>query len=145
MQGHWTLVFFGYTSCPDICPLTMATLGQFSQRLAEETDYGDDTKVVMVSVDTERDTVEQLANYVTFFNSDYTGVTGEYIQIFNFARQLNVAFNYLPAGNEGEYDVSHSGEIALINPNGHFHGFFKHPPEPEQMVLTYSSVRKAFD
>lgn len=145
LQGHWTLVFFGYTSCPDICPLTMATLGQFTQMLEAETDYAADTEVVMVSVDPERDTQQKLSDYVTFFNEDYTGVTGEYINIFNFARQLNVAFNYIPSGEEGEYEVSHSGEIALINPEGHFHGFFKHPPEPEQMVMTYETVRKTFD
>lgn len=142
LQGQWTLVFFGYTYCPDICPLTLASLAQFSD-LLEDTPYAGDTRVVMVSVDPERDTQEKLEEYMSFFNDEYTGVTGEYIQIFNFARQLNVAFNYLPQ-DEGEYLVSHSGEIALINPNGHFHGFFKNPPNPEKMVVTYTSVRETF-
>lgn len=142
-RGQWTLVFFGYTYCPDICPLTLATLSQFSD-LLEDTDYAEDTNVAMVSVDPERDTPEKLAQYVSYFNEDYIGLTGEYIHIFNFARQLNVAFSYEPQGEEGDYLVSHSGEIALINPEGDFHGFFKHSPDPGKMLMTYSSVRESF-
>ena len=145
LQGKWTLMFFGYTYCPDICPTTMAALNQFTELLAD-TEYGADTQVVMVSVDPERDTVEQMNTYVNFFNPEFTGVTGEYINVFTLARQLNIAFSYLPSGDEDNpsYDVSHSGEIPLINPNGHFHGFFKNPPQPEKMVETYSSVREGF-
>lgn len=144
LQSGWTLVFFGYTFCPDICPVTLASLSRFTDNLSEETDYGDDTDVVMVTVDPERDTPERLADYVSYFDEDYRGVTGEYIQIFNFARQLNVAFNYVPQEEEGEYLVSHSGAIAVINPEGHFHGFFKHPPEPEAMMQTYASMRESY-
>lgn len=144
LQSGWTLVFFGYTFCPDICPVTLASLSRFTDNLKEDTDYGDDTHVVMVTVDPERDTPERLADYVRYFDEDYRGVTGEYIQIFNFARQLNVAFNYVPQEEEGEYLVSHSGAIAVINPEGHFHGFFKHPPEPEAMMQTYASMRESY-
>ena len=58
-----------------------------------------------------------------YFDERYIGATGEYTDIFNLAHQLNIAFAYLPA-KAGAYDVSHSGEIALINPEGDFHGFF---------------------
>lgn len=139
LQGHWTLVFFGFTHCPDICPTTMATLSRFD-RLLDEGPFDDSTQVVMVSVDPQRDTPELLGQYMSFFGSDFRGVTGEYIEIFNLARNLNVAFGYLP-GEDGNYDVTHSGEIALINPNGHFHGFFKSPHDAERMVRNYQSVR----
>lgn len=144
LQAGWTLIFFGYTFCPDICPVTLASLSRFTGSLEEETDYADDTRVVMVTVDPERDTQERLADYVGYFDEDYRGVTGEYIQIFNFARQLNVAFNYVPQEEEGDYLVSHSGAIAVINPEGHFHGFFKHPPQPETMMQTYASMRESY-
>ncbi|MGA1740785.1 MAG: SCO family protein [Pseudohongiellaceae bacterium] len=144
LRGKWTLIFFGYTYCPDICPLTMATLNQFSGLLESEGDYAEDTQVIMVSVDPQRDTVEKLSDYVGFFNDDYLGLTGEYIDIFNLASQLNIAFAYVPGVGEN-YLVSHSGEIALINPNGHFHGFFKVPHEPEKMAENYAVVRAAWD
>jgi protein SCO1/2 len=93
----------------------------------------------MVSVDPQRDTPEKLGAYVKYFGEDYLGVTGEYIDIFNLARQVNIAFGYQPAEN-GNYLVSHSGEIVLINPNGDFHGFFKVPHDPEKMAANFRSV-----
>ncbi|MEX2365251.1 MAG: SCO family protein [Pseudohongiellaceae bacterium] len=144
LQGQWSLIFFGYTFCPDICPITMATLRQFMELLEQESPaYAEDTQVVMVSVDPQRDTPEKLAQYVSYFDPDYKGVSGEYIQIFNLARQLNVAFNYVPSENN-EYLVSHSGEIILINPNGHFHGFFKTPHDPDKMLTNFLSVRETY-
>ncbi len=147
LQDKWTLIFFGYTYCPDICPLTMATLNQFSGLLeanAENGEYAEDTQVLMVSVDPQRDSVEKLRDYVAYFNDDYLGLTGEYIEIFKFASQLNIAFAYTPQ-SEGEYLVSHSGEIALINPNGLFHGFFKVPHNPELMAINYAVVRTSWE
>lgn len=144
VQGDWTLIFFGFTFCPDICPMTLASLSQFTSQLEEETDYAENTKVVMVTVDPERDTLERLGEYVGYFDEDFRGVTGEYIDIFNFARQLNIAFNYLPQGEEGDYLVSHSGEVVVINPAGHFHGFFKYPPQPDIMMQTYASMREGY-
>lgn len=144
LQGKWSLIFFGYTYCPDICPLTMATLNQFSQILQEEGDYMEDTQVIMVSVDPQRDSLDQLREYVGYFNDDYLGLSGEYIDIFNFASQLNIAFAYVP-GVGDNYLVNHSGEIALINPNGHFHGFFKVPHDPEKMAFNYEVLRARWE
>ncbi len=141
LQGKWSMIFFGYTYCPDICPLTMATLNQFTNMLAEQGEYSEDTQVIMVSVDPQRDTLEKLREYVSYFNDDYLGLSGEYIDIFNFSSQLNIAFAYVPGAGDN-YMVNHSGEIALINPNGHFHGFFKVPHDPEKMAINYEVVRQ---
>ncbi len=142
LKDKWSLIFFGYTYCPDICPLTMATLNQFSELSADEGAV-DAPQVIMVSVDPERDTLEKLRDYVGYFNDDYLGLTGEHIDIFNFASQLNIAFAYVPGGED--YLVTHSGEIALINPNGHFHGFFKVPHDPVKMAENFEIVRSAWD
>lgn len=144
LKDKWSLIFFGYTYCPDICPLTMATLNQFSGVLEAEGDYAEDTQVIMVSVDPQRDTLEKLRDYVGYFNDDYLGLSGEYIDIFNFASQLNIAFAYVPGAGE-DYLVSHSGEIALINPNGHFHGFFKVPHDPIKMAENFEIVQTAWN
>ncbi|MES2604539.1 MAG: SCO family protein [Pseudomonadota bacterium] len=141
LKGHWTLMFFGYTTCPDVCPTTLASISQFHELLREaDAEAGANLQVVLVSVDPMRDTPEKLDAYVHYFGEDYIGATGEYINIFNLAHQLNIAFGYLPGKTEGEYEVTHSGEIALINPEGDFHGFFKSPPNPQKMLATYQSM-----
>jgi protein SCO1/2 len=140
LQGQWSLLFFGYTFCPDICPITLATIHQFEQLLqVEEPEAAAQLQVAMISVDPQRDTADKLAAYMGYFGEDYVGVTGQYIDIFNLGRQLNVAFGYTPTEN-GEYLVNHSGEIILINPNGKFHGFFKVPHDPEKMLRNFRSV-----
>lgn len=143
-DGKWSLVFFGYTFCPDICPITLATIRQMEELLLEvDAEAAAAMQVAMVSVDPQRDTPEKLATYMSYFGDDYVGATGEYIDIFNLARQLNIAFGYTPQPND-EYLVNHSGEVALINPNGHFHGFFKIPHDPEKMAANYRSVFNAW-
>jgi protein SCO1/2 len=116
LQGQWSLLFFGYTFCPDICPITLATIRQFEQLLQEEDpEAAAQLQVAMVSVDPQRDTAEKLAAYMGYFSEDYIGVTGQYIDVFNLGRQLNVAFGYTPTEN-GEYLVNHSGEIIRSTP-----------------------------
>lgn len=146
LQGSWTLVFFGYTTCPDVCPTTLAALRQFHELLkAEDAEQAASVQVALVSVDPMRDTPEKIGAYVKYFGEDYIGATGDYIEIFNLARQLNVAFGYLPGETEDDYEVTHSGEIALINPEGDFHGFFKSPPDPQKMLPTFQSVLAAWE
>ena len=142
LKGKWSLLFFGYTFCPDICPITLATIRQF-EGLLQDTEAAEQIQVAMISVDPQRDTAEKLAAYMGYFSPDYIGVTGQYIDIFNLGRQLNVAFGYQPTEN-GEYLVSHSGEILLINPNGEFHGFFKLPHDPGKMAGNFRSVLAAW-
>ncbi len=138
-EGGWSLVFFGFTYCPDICPTTMAQLDEFVGRLGES--EARDTRVVMVSVDPARDTVEQLARYVPFFNPDFIGVTGDFLDIHRFATALNTPFRKVP-GQGDDYLVDHSANVALINPRGDYHGFFKAPLDLGKMELTYRSVRE---
>ena len=95
-----------------------------------------------MSLDPARDTPEQLKNYVEYFNPEFTGVTGEFLNIHRFAKQVNVAFQkvVLDAAS-GDYTVDHSGNVILINPDGYYHGFFKAPIETAKLALTYQSVR----
>jgi protein SCO1/2 len=142
LQGHWSLLFFGFTYCPDICPTTMAFLDQFVARL--EPDERADTRVVMVSVDPARDTVEQLARYVPFFNPDFTGVTGDFLAIHRFATALNTPFRKV-AGDGDNYQIDHSANVVLINPRGDYHGFFKPPLDRDKMLASYRSARAQWD
>jgi protein SCO1/2 len=142
LEGQWTLVFFGFTYCPDVCPTTMAFLDQFVGEL--QGTEAEDTQVVMISVDPERDTVAQLASYVPFFNPDFTGVTGEFLDLFRLATALNTPFRKAP-GQGDDYQVDHSANVVLINPRGHYHGFFKAPLDLAKMKVTYRAARYLWD
>ncbi len=142
LKGVWTLVFFGFTHCPDVCPTTMAFLNQFMQRL--EGTEAEDTQVVMVTVDPARDTVEVLSEYVPFFNPDFIGVTGEFLDIHRFATALNTPFRKTP-GQGKDYQIDHSANVVLINPRGDYHGFFRAPLDLGKMKVTYRSARLWWD
>lgn len=142
LEGEWTLMFFGFTHCPDICPTTMAFLDRFLGELAGT--EAENTDVVMISVDPARDTVEQLASYVPYFNEDFTGVTGEFLELFRFATNLNTPFRKVPGQGE-DYVVDHSANVVLINPRGDYHGFFKAPLDMAKMKVTYRSARYRWD
>lgn len=137
LKGKWSLVYFGFTYCPDICPTTLAKLSQVTQLL--EDDILEQTQVVMVSVDPARDTPEKLAEYMNHFNKDFIGVTGDFLGIMGLTQNLNVAFNKVVLA-EGDYTVDHTGNLVLINPKGHYHGFFKPPFELATLKTTYQSI-----
>ncbi len=139
LQGKWSLVFFGFTYCPDVCPTTMALLNRFYAEQLEG-EFGSDLQVIMVSVDPGRDTPEKLYEYVRFFNEDFIGVTGEFLDLHRFATQLNIPFNKAPGGGDN-YLVEHSGNIAIINPKGHYVGFFRAPLDLSKLNLGYHSIR----
>ena len=131
LQGRWTLVFFGYTFCPDICPITLASIRQFHDLLVDSGEDGE-VQVVLVSVDPERDTQEVLSNYVTYFNPEFLGVRGEYAVTYTLARNMNVSFSYTRIDDDN-YLVNHNGEVMLMDPDGNNVGFFKAPHNAQGM------------
>lgn len=137
MQGVWSIVFFGFTHCPDICPTTLATLHDTYSKLKEQEQ--ERLQVVMVSIDPERDTVDKLAEYVPYFNDDFIGVTGNKHLIRRLTAELNVAYNKV-ALESGDYTMDHSTHLVLINPKGHYHGFFKAPHSEIKMRSTWRSI-----
>lgn len=142
LRGKWSLLFFGYTFCPDICPTTMAQLNQFYGKLRPE--YAKDTQIIMVSVDPVRDDVTKLHEYVHYFNSQFRGVTGEFLALQKFATSLNIPFSKIPGGGDN-YQIEHSGSIVIINPAGHYVGFFKAPQELDKLLTNYQSIRVTRD
>ncbi len=151
LQGKWSLLFFGYTYCPDICPTTMADLKKFKGMLAD-TRWADDTQIILVSVDPARDTPAQLAQYVHYFDPQFRGVTGEFMALQKFASNLNAAFAKAMSEDGKSYLVDHTSNIALVNPYGHYHGFFKPQAtlsqgqfDPGKLKVTYQSIRKGFE
>ena len=142
LKGKWSLLFFGFTHCPDICPTTMAT----SARMYAELDEGekDQLQIVLVSLDHERDTTEKLAQYVPYFNPDFVGVTGNQYVLLKLATELNVAFSKVELEND-DYTIDHSGNMVLINPYGHYYGFLKPPFAEGNMKKALRSIMASFD
>jgi protein SCO1 len=127
LTGAWTLLFFGFTNCPDVCPTTMAELGKAKRELVQNVpEVARQMRVVLVTVDPEQDDAETLGRYVRAFSPDFVGVNGSRESIAKFATQVNVAFGKVPDG-EGGYTVDHSGNIVIVNPYGHYAGFIKLP------------------
>ena len=124
LQGKWTLVFFGYTFCPDICPATLAELRQLLGSLPAE--QRQQVLVLMVSVDPQRDTPQQLRDYLAYFDPDYIGLTGQLDDIQQLANALSIPF--IPGDSSQEnYTVDHSGNLALLGPDGRQQGFIRAP------------------
>ena len=124
LKGRWTLLFFGYTFCPDICPTTLAELRQLRSQLPAEAQAR--LQVTMVRVDPARDTPAQLKQYLGFYQAGYTGLTGELAQIQQLASAVSIPF--IPGDTSKEhYTVDHSGNLALIGPDGRQRGFLRAP------------------
>lgn len=123
--GQWNLVFLGYTSCPDICPLTLAKLNAVYKNL--RSDYP--VQIWFVSVDPKRDTPAKRKDYIDYFNPDFLAVSGEHKQLFPMVRGLGLIYA-ISDSNESEYAVDHSASVAMVDGNGAVRAIFK--PEFKQ-------------
>lgn len=141
LKGHWSLVFFGFTSCPDVCPVTMAELAKVDAKLADTRSQKlrDQLTVYFVSVDPDRDDAAKLDRYVSAFSQRFVGITGSQQALAEFAQQLNVAFMKVPDGRGG-YTIDHTGNIVIIDPQGRYVGFMKMPHQADKILMAYKSV-----
>lgn len=117
LRGQWSLLFFGYTNCPDFCPTTLTTLAAMQKRLRAAKAMVL-PQVIFVSVDAKRDTPAQMAKYVPYFDPEFIGLTAaDQPSIESAARKLGVGVTIRPAA-DGNYTVDHSGAIFVLNPDG---------------------------
>ena len=131
LKDQWTLMFFGYTFCPDICPTTLAQIKQIRTELPEETVKR--MRVVLVSVDPNRDTPQQLKQYLGYFDKQYIGLTAPVADIQTLANAVSIPF--IPADTrKPNYFVDHSGNLALIGPDGTQRGFIRAPLNNQKLV-----------
>lgn len=141
LKDKWSLVFFGFTACPDVCPATLSMMKQVKDQL--DADIEKQVQFVLVSVDPARDTVEQLSQYMPYFDPEFIGLTGEFLEIKRLANQMNMAFVKVPQGDS--YTIDHTANIALVNPYGHYHGFIKPPLDNARIKLTLQSIVSRFE
>jgi len=115
-DGNIRLLFFGFTSCPDICPATLQKLSRAVKDLP--TELRKDTQIVFVSVDPQRDTPERIDSYVSFFSDRAIGLTGEEPALRELSKRYRTTFGYDEPDAEGNYNVSHSGAVYVFDREG---------------------------
>lgn len=131
-EGQWDLVFFGFTHCPDVCPTTLQVLAAARAELAGQ-GLEPLPRIVLVSVDPERDTPDVLGRYVDYFGAGNLGITGTPEEIRKLAQGLGIFFEKGAATDDG-YLVDHSAAVLLVDPDGGFHALFSAPHRVENYV-----------
>jgi len=116
LAGHWSLLFFGFTHCPDVCPTTLTTLAQAVAQLGD-LPPARRPRVYMISVDPGRDDPARMAEYVSYFDPQFVGVTGDPEAVDALAKGLGVAYAYVPR-EDGSYSVDHTAAIFVLDPDG---------------------------
>jgi protein SCO1/2 len=124
-NGRWTVAFFGYTNCPDVCPTTLATFKQVFAKLKAD-GIADKVRFDFISVDPGRDTPELLTKYVGYFDKDFVAATGSDEELTKLTHALGLIYSREPTGN-GDYAVDHSASAVLIDPAGREVGLFRPP------------------
>lgn len=132
--NRWTLLFFGFTHCPDVCPTTLSEL-QKTYKLLETKKLKTMPEVLFVSVDPERDNADSLKTYIEYFNPTFNAATGDAANIMSIATQVGVAY-HIQEHESGDinYSVDHTATIFLVNPEKKLYGIFKSPHEAKKIA-----------
>lgn len=127
--GKWSIIFVGYTHCPDVCPTTLSLMAEMHREMSQQ--KISPPNVIFISVDPERDTVDIMKNYIEYFNPDFTGVTGSLTEIQKLSQDLNAVYRKAP-GLKGkitddDYLMDHSSALILVNPKGNLQAILTAP------------------
>lgn len=158
LKNHWTIMFSGYTHCPDICPTTLGVMNMLYKKLNKRPEGIGNTQFVFVSVDPHRDTPKVMADYVNFINPKFIGVTAENnAQIDQLGSSLGIIYDFEEA-KTGEpisdvttrpvtdkYVVNHYAAIFLIDPNGRLVASILPPHDGSRVLETYKTIKNAYD
>ena len=136
LKGHWTVVFLGFTHCPDVCPTTLAQLAQAQKRWAALPE-ATRPRVLFVSVDPERDNPDRIGEYAHAFHRDSLAATAEVPALERFARSLSLVFMKVPAPEGApadQYTVDHSAALAVLDPQARMAGVIAPPLDPDAIA-----------
>ena len=141
LNNKWTLMYFGFTRCPDECPTTMYQISKLIKVLREKEYPLEDKQWVLVSIDPERDSPEDINKYAKGFDEAFIGVSNIRPMLISLATQLSVN-NVMPGGDSMDQSHldNHGNNIILLNPKGEFAGVFRPPFDISRLSLTYQSV-----
>ena len=131
LKGKWSLIYFGYTFCPDVCPTSLSVMTQALDQLGP---LADRVTPVFVTVDPERDTVQQLAAYHEHFHPSFVMLTGSTAQVKDAARAYRVYYRKAESEASTEYLMDHSSITYLMDPAGRYVTHFGHDATPDGMA-----------
>jgi protein SCO1/2 len=137
-EGRWTIVFFGFTSCPDICPTTLATLKQVTHELGD-LPAGERPRVLLISVDPERDDPQRLSAYVKFFDPSFLGATGDARGVADAAAAFGVPYSKVSLP-DGGYTMDHGSGVFIVGPSGGIVAYSSAPHEAGTLARDYRKV-----
>ncbi len=137
LLGRWTVVFPGFTYCPDICPTTLGMLKTVEAQLGAQAQH---LQVLMFSVDPQRDTPETLQRYVSYFSPRFKGATTQEPGLQQLAQALGVAYVRIPGDSPDTYTMDHSAALVLINPRGELAGYFTPPLRADALVRDLTRI-----
>jgi len=140
LKGSWTVIFIGFTHCPDVCPTTLTDLAR-AQAIWAASKLPNKPKLLFVSVDPERDNPKLLADYATFFNKDTLTATAPEAQLSEFTRALGLVYMKVPQADS--YTMDHSSTLVLLNPNAEFAGLIRPPFNPETIASDLLALSKS--
>lgn len=132
LNKHWTVVFLGFTHCPDICPTTLGDLSK-AQTLWETLPAETRPRVLFVSIDPERDTPKAIAEYAAYFHKDTLTATAQEPALTDFVQSLALVYARVPLKN-GDYTMDHSATIVVLNPKGDEVGIIRPPFMPQKIA-----------
>lgn len=138
LLGHWSLLFFGYTHCPDVCLTSLAALKDMRSRLQAAGVAL--PQVIFVSVDAARDTPKRLAEFVTFFDPSFIGATGNDAALAPLVKNLGVFYQRKEGKKKGSYTVNHTSSVFLVDPKGRLKAIFSWPHDPQVMAKDYPKI-----
>lgn len=136
-KGKVVLLFFGYTHCPDICPMTMSVMNSVMDKMGDKAER---VQVVFITVDPERDTQEKLKRYVPYYNEKFIGLTGTPEEIDKVADDYNIYYNKEEIQSSTEYLMGHNSSVLLIKPDGEI--FLRYPQNKMDPALIAQDIMR---
>ncbi|MDI1253616.1 SCO family protein [Thermomonas sp.] len=144
LHGHWTLVFIGFTHCPDVCPTTLAQLAAAQKQWAALPEASR-PRVLFVSADPARDTPKITGDYAHAFNADSLAATAPVSELEAFARSLSLVFMKVagPSGRADDYSIDHSASMVVLDPQARMAGVIVPPFDPKAIAADLIALTKA--
>lgn len=139
IKGKWSFIFFGYTHCPDVCPVTLSVMNEAYKQLVSE---HDNLQIIFVSVDPERDTTEKLSQYVSYFNENFIGLGGDSEKVDSLTKQIGVAYYLNNNGQKEGYLVDHSASIFIFDPKARMVGKISAPHDSEKVIKQFTDIKE---
>ncbi|MGH8597661.1 MAG: SCO family protein [Gammaproteobacteria bacterium] len=127
LNGHWTLLFFGFTHCPDVCPTTLSTLKTVHTQLSRGESFQAPLQVLFISIDPARDGPQTLHDYIQYFDPAFLAATGTDDELKKLTRQLGVIYAKVRTADPNTYTMDHSASVLLIGPDLALLGVFTPP------------------